>query len=145
MRGKKICVDTNILLRILVKDDADQMEKALAVIKNVHRLGYKLHVLPVAILEVVWVLEKVYRLSSSRIREIVEGIIFTPGLKVEKAQVFLEALRDYEEKNIKFADALMAYWALSENLSGIVTFDRKHFQRIKKLEMVDPEIFSSNR
>ncbi len=145
MRGKKICVDTNILLRILVKDDADQMEKALAVIKNAHRLGYKLHVLPVAILEVVWVLEKVYRLSSSRIREIVEGIIFTPGLKVEKAQVFLEALRDYEEKNIKFADALMAYWALSENLSGIVTFDRKHFQRIKKLEMVDPEIFSSNR
>ncbi|MBA2849851.1 type II toxin-antitoxin system VapC family toxin [Thermosulfuriphilus ammonigenes] len=133
------------MLRILVKDDADQLEKALAVFKNAHRLGYKLHVLPIALLEVVWVLEKVYRLSRSRIREIVEGIIFTPRLKVEKAQVFLEALRDYEEKNIKFADALMAYWALSENLSGIVTFDRKHFQRIKKLEVVDPEIFSSNR
>ena len=145
MRGKKICVDTNVLLRILVKDDADQLEKALAVFKNAHRLGYKLHVLPIALLEVVWVLEKVYRLSRSRIREIVEGIIFTPGLKVEKAQVFLEALRDYEEKNVKFADALMAYWALSENLSGIVTFDRKHFQRIKKLEVIAPEIFLCDR
>jgi len=138
---KKICVDTNILLRVLVKDDTGQMEKALSVLKNARRLGYELHVLPVALLEVVWVLEKVYRLPRSRIREVVEGIIFTPDLKVEKAQVFLEALQDYEEKNVKFADALMARWALSEGLSGIVTFDRKHFQRIKNLEVIDPELF----
>lgn len=144
MSGKKICVDTNILLRILVKDDSGQMQKALAVIKNAPKMGYELYVLPIALLEVVWVLEKVYRLPKSRIREVVEGIIYTPGLKVEKARIFLEALRDYEEKNVKFADALMARWALSKSISRIVTFDCKHFQRIEDFEVVSPEYFNRN-
>jgi predicted nucleic-acid-binding protein len=139
---KKICVDTNILLRVLVKDDTGQMETALSVLKNARRLGYELHLLPVALLEVVWVLEKVYRLSRSRIREVVEGIIFTPDLKVAKAQVFLEAIGDYEEKKVKFADALMARWALSEGLSGVVTFDLKHFKRIEGLAVLSPEDFA---
>lgn len=41
-----------------------------------------LHVIPVTILEIVWVLEKVYKYPKKAIRELAEAIINTPQLKV---------------------------------------------------------------
>ena len=63
-------------------------------------------------LEIVWVLEKVYKFGRKEIRELAEAIINTPKLKVEMGDVFLKALKVYEEKNVKFADAVMGYWGI---------------------------------
>jgi predicted nucleic-acid-binding protein len=92
----------------------------------------------VAILEVVWVLEKVYRYPRPRVREIVEAILNTPELKIEKEAVFRKSLAAYENQNIKFADALMAYWGLDLGLTTIYTFDEKDFRKITGLEVKKP-------
>jgi hypothetical protein len=58
--------------------------------------GMTLFVLPVTILEVVWVAEKVYRLSRKSIRELVEAILNVPELKCPLKHVFRKALITYE-------------------------------------------------
>jgi predicted nucleic-acid-binding protein len=68
------------------------------------------------ILEIVWVMEKGYRLSRKGIREPVESILKTPGLECLPEPLFRQALIPYKTQNIKFADAVVAYRSIKEGL-----------------------------
>lgn len=134
----KAFIDTNILLRLLVRDDETQHIACVNLLREARQRGIVLYLLPVAVLEIVWVLEKVYRYPRPRIREIVEAVLNTPELKIEKEDVFRRALALYEARSIKFADALMAYWGLDAGLTTIYTFDEKDFKKIDGLEVRKP-------
>ena len=83
-------------------------------------------------------LEKIYKFERKIIREIVEAILNTPQLRIEMEGVFRNAIKSYEEKNIKFADAPMGYWGLAKDLSVILTYDEKDYKRIEGLEVRKP-------
>jgi predicted nucleic-acid-binding protein len=134
----KAFVDTSVILRLLVRDDDIQMKAAENLIRDASGRGITLYILPVTILEIVWVLERVYKFEKKAIRELVEAIINTPQLKVEMADILLSSLRIYEESNIKFADALMGCWGLGRGLRTVFTFDDKHFKRIEGLQVEKP-------
>src|SRR5450759_1970844 len=126
-------VDTSVLLRFLVKDDDLKARAVEKLLLTASGKGIALHILPVTMLEIVWVLEKVYKFGKKEVRELAEAIINTPHLKVEMGDVFLTALKAYEEKNVKFADAVMAYWGLEKKISIAYTYDEKDFRRIEGL------------
>lgn len=134
----KAFVDTSVILRLLVRDDEIQMKAAENLIRESGSRGVTLYLLPVTILEIVWVLEKVYKYDKKAVRELVEAIINTPQLKVEMKDVFRNALRIYEEKNIKFADAVMGFWGLEKGLKTVFTYDEKDFKRIEGLQVKKP-------
>ena len=134
----KAFVDTSVILRILLQDDELKRKAAEKLLRDSKKGGETLFLLPVAVMEVVWVLEKVYKFSKSKVREIVEAILNTPDLKVEMEEVFLRAIRDYAENNIKFADALMAHWGIAQGLNTVYTFDAKHFKRVDGLTVKVP-------
>ena len=131
----KAFVDTSVILRLLVKDDEAKIRASENLIRNAKERGVILYLLPVAVLEIVWVLEKLYKFNKKTIREIVEAILNTPELKCELAGVLLNAVRDYEEKNIKFADAVMGHWGLERGFSTVYTYDEKDFKRIAGLKV----------
>src|SRR6185369_2412701 len=131
-------IDTSAILRMLVQDD-DLKAKAIEnLIRTAPEKGLVLHVIPVTILEIVWVLEKVYKYPKKAIRELAEAIINTPQLKVELAGVFLNALKVYEEKNVKFGDAVMAFWALDSGIGTVYSYDEKDFKRVAGLTVLKP-------
>lgn len=134
----KAFIDTNILIRILVKDDDIKRKVCEKLLEKAKRKEVILYILPVAIIEIVWVLEKYYKLDKNVIRELVEAILNTPELKCEMEGVFKEAIKSYEEKNIKFADAVMGYWGIERGFSIVYTFDEKDFKRIEGLEVKRP-------
>jgi predicted nucleic-acid-binding protein len=135
----KAFIDTSVILRILVKDDDLKIKKAAEkLIRDAHERGSSLTLLPVAVMEVVWVLEKVYKYDRKTVRDVVDAILNTPGLRVEMSEVFRKALRTYEEKNVKFADALMGYWGLERGMTTVYTYDEKDFKRIENLEVKKP-------
>lgn len=134
----KAFIDTNILIRILVKDDDIKRKACEKLLEKAKRKEVILYILPVAIIEIVWVLEKYYKLDKNVIRELVEAILNTPELKCEMEGVFKEAIKSYEEKNIKFADAVMGYWGIERGFSIVYTFDEKDFKRIEGLEVKKP-------
>jgi predicted nucleic-acid-binding protein len=134
----KAFVDTSVILRLLVKDDDIKMKAAEKLLRSAGAQGITLHLLPVTVLEVVWVLEKVYRLRRKEIRELTEAILNTPQLKVEMEDAFRKALRVYEERNVKFADAVMGCWGLEKGLATVFTYDEKDFKRIEGLDVRKP-------
>ena len=134
----KAFIDTSALLRLLIKDDEEKRKVCEALIRKAPRQGITLYMLPVAVLEIVWVLEKVYRYGKKEIREIVEAILNTPELKCELETVFRKALIAYESKNVKFADAVMGYWGLEKGITTVFTYDESHFKRIEGLEVRQP-------
>jgi len=131
-------IDTSAILRLLVQDDELKAKAVENLIRTAPEQGLVLDVMPVTILEIVWVLEKVYKYSKKDVRELAEAIINTPQLKVESTGVFLNALQVYEEKNVKFADAVMAFWAMDEGVTTAYTYDEKDFKRIDGLTVLKP-------
>lgn len=131
-------IDTSIIMRILIEDDEGKKKDCENLIKKAKEEEVTLYVLPVAILETVWVLEKFYKYNRKKIREILGAILNTPDLHIEMKGVFRNALRVYEEKNVKFADAVMGYWGLERGLSTVFTYDEKDFKRIEGLEVRRP-------
>ena len=135
---RKAFVDTNVLLRLLVGDDAAQHRACVALLQRARKESFALRVLPVALLEVVWVLERVYQYPRAEVRGIVEAILNTPEFEVESEVVFRKALPAYESTGVKFADALMAHWGIELGLTTVYTFDEKDFRRIPGLEVRKP-------
>ena len=134
----KAFVDTSVILRILVREDEGKVAAVERLLLSARRSGKRLHVLPVAILEVVWVLEKVYKLDRHSIRELADAILNTGELIVENGEVFRKALAVYEEKNVKFADAVMGVWGIARGLKTVYTYDEKDFRRVGELEVLKP-------
>ena len=134
----KAFVDTNIFLRLLVKDDETKVKACVNLIKDSKQNDFTLYVLPVTVLEIVWVLEKVYKYEKKAVRELTEAILNTPELKCEMEGVFRQALIAYETSNVKFADAVMGYWGLERGVSTVFTYDENDFKRIKGLEVLKP-------
>jgi predicted nucleic-acid-binding protein len=122
----------------LIKDDELKAKAAVNLLKSAGGRDLTLYLLPVAVLETVWVLEKVYSFSRKAVQEVVEAILNTPELKIEKEAVFRKALQTYVEKNIKFADAVMGYWGLDNGYTIVFTYDEKDFKRIEGLDTRKP-------
>lgn len=134
----KSFIDTSVILRLLVKDDDVKAKACERLIRDSKRKGATLYLLPIAVLEIVWVLEKVYKFEKKKIRDIVEAVFNTPELHFEMEDAFRAALKVYEGKNIKFADAVMGHWGLERGISVVYTYDEKDFKRIEGLEVRKP-------
>ena len=55
-----------------------------------------------------------------------------------EGQTGLKALKVYEEKNVKFADAVMGYWGLEKGITIAYTYDEKGLRRIEGLSARKP-------
>ncbi|MCU7929150.1 MAG: type II toxin-antitoxin system VapC family toxin [Candidatus Thiodiazotropha sp. (ex Dulcina madagascariensis)] len=128
-----IAIDTNVLLRYLLADDASQHSKAKALIKG-HR---PVLITDVVLAEAVWTLTgKRYQLDKEAICEMVRGLVGDGAFQFESSQVVWSALMNYEEsksvrgKKLDFVDALIAHKAHSvaiedgHELEGFYSFDK---------------------
>ncbi|MCX8110800.1 MAG: hypothetical protein N3D15_06085 [Syntrophorhabdaceae bacterium] len=75
---------------------------------------------------------------GKRLREILEAVLNNPQLRCYLEDVFRKALFVYERQNIKFADAVMGYWAMEESISTVYTYGEKDFKIIEGLKVLEP-------
>jgi predicted nucleic-acid-binding protein len=83
------------------------------------------------------VLESFYDYPKEKIAETMTQFLSCEGLEVESLDLILEALNLYYEKNLDFADALLAVSALRKKIPTIYSFDQ-HFNRINGMERMEP-------
>ena len=138
MSVQKAIVDTSVIIRILTADDKVKKHAAENLLKNAKNLGVKLYLPPVTVMETVWVLEKVYKLGRKQVAQIVEALLNTPELKCDMENVFRASLTAYSEKNVKFADAVIALWGLDAGICVVYTYVKKDFKRIEGIEVRTP-------
>ncbi len=125
-----IAIDTNILLRYFVQDEAVQARLAEKL------LGEELTetdpglVTVVALVEMIWVLERVYGVAESAVIGIVRALLELPTVVVEHAEAVAEALSlDHGD----LADRLIHRTGAAQSCERTLTFDR----RFARLEGVD--------
>lgn len=114
-------VDTNLLLRLLTRDDARQVAAAEAFVAG----GAWVPQLVLA--EAIWALSSVYELGPNRIATAVEMLLNHRDLTVQDADVVLAALEQYRRKpTLGFSDCLVLEVSRKAGHLPLGTFDRAH-------------------
>ncbi|MHB8302769.1 MAG: type II toxin-antitoxin system VapC family toxin [Acidobacteriaceae bacterium] len=115
----KITVDTNVLVRAVVRDDERQARTAAKLLKEAELIAVSLPCL----CEFVWVLRRVYKFAQQDISAALEALLNASNVAVNRpaADAGLAVLNEGGD----FADGLIAYegnWLGGETF---VSFDKK--------------------
>jgi len=114
-----LLLDTNAILRYMLSDNIDMATKVNEIITN-NRVMVRYEV----ITEVVYVLEGVYSLSRSKIKDSISIFLSVPNVETESKSVLLLALETYADKNIDFVDCLLYGFKALQGYD-VFTFDKK--------------------
>jgi len=125
-------VDTNILARFYLQDDAAQGRMAASVLA-----AGDVFVPKTVILELEWVLRYVAEQPESKVIECLAHLITLPGITVEDRDE-VEAALSHCRKGIDFADAL--HLAASKACSELLTFDDRGFARRARTLRLKPPV-----
>ena len=119
-----IGLDTNVLVRYIMQDDAKQSAKATKLIESLDSdaPGY---ITMVSVVELYWVLTSCYELKGQQVAQALEAILRTKQFLVERADQVMRALRVFGEGNADFADCLIERSASGAGCERTVTFDVK--------------------
>jgi predicted nucleic-acid-binding protein len=116
-------LDTNVLVRYIMQDDAKQSPLATRLIESLsaESPGF---VPVVSVVELGWVLSSAYDLDRNQLIEAFEGLLRTKELVVERAEIVWKALRVVQSTNADFADCLISCSAVVAGCPKTMTFDR---------------------
>jgi predicted nucleic-acid-binding protein len=132
-----IGIDTNVLLRFYVEDEADpesaRQRKAAA---RLFSEGSMLFVPKSVLLECEWVMRAVYGYAAEQVLQVFEHLVDLPQVRVEDPELIDHVLNGYRH-GLDFADSLhLSSCALCESFA---TFDDRQFaRRAAKIGMAPP-------
>lgn len=116
-----IAVDTNVVVRLIVADNPDQVRRARKVFE-----GGDVLVTNTVLMETAWVLASGYGLDRATISMTLRRVLGLQGVRVEKPTAVARAL-EWHDAGIELDDAL--HVAGAEDASAFVTFDEKLVRR----------------
>lgn len=120
-----ISADTNIIVRLLTKDDMRQYQKAYALLKS-----EAVFITDTVILETEWVLRYGYDFSAESICDALLGLFGLDNVHLSDPQTVAEAITWHRE-GVDFADAL--HLAKSRSCETLYTFDKAFVARARGL------------
>ena len=113
-------VDTNVLLRYIVRDEPTQAARAARELER----GERFLVGSIVLCEVVWVLETGYGFSRRDVAVTLERILATAQFEIEAKDLALGALDDFRRSTADFSDCLLGRRNRAAGAAETVTFDR---------------------
>lgn len=118
-------LDTNVLVRFLVRDDEVQFEKARKLIKREVAAGRCVFVSHLVLLETEWVLRSRYGFPKNLIIEAISGLLDATDVQFEDEPAIEEALFVWKDTTADFADCLIGSRNRRLGCRATVTFDAK--------------------
>jgi predicted nucleic-acid-binding protein len=114
----RVAVDTNVLIRAVMRDDARQARVAVKVLKNAELIAVALPCL----CEFVWVLRSVYKLPDSDAAQAIRALMAAVNVQVNRPAV--EAGLALLEAGGDFADGVIAFEGNWLGAQTFVSFDK---------------------
>ena len=112
-------IDTNVLVRLIARDDPRQVEAAEAYVAKGAWVSH------LVLAETAWVLESVYELGPRRLAEAIGMLLDHRDLVVERADVAASALDQFRRKPaVGYTDCLVLECARSAGHLPLGTFDK---------------------
>ena len=118
-------LDTNVLVRFLVRDDEVQFEKARKLIQREVTAGRHVFISQLVLLETEWVLRSRYSLPKNLIIEAISGLLGATDVRFEDEPAIEEALFIWKDTTADFADCLIGAQNRRLGCRATVTFDMK--------------------
>ncbi|MDD5385072.1 MAG: type II toxin-antitoxin system VapC family toxin [Gallionella sp.] len=118
-------IDTNVLVRFLVRDDEIQFEKARKLIRREVAAGHRVFVNQLVLMETEWVLRSRYVVPKNQITEAISGLLNSTDIQFEDEPSIEEALFIWKESDADFADCLIGAKNRRMGCRATATFDRK--------------------
>ena len=117
-----IGLDTNVLVRYIMQDDAKQSPKATRLVEGltVDQPGF---VAIVSVVELGWVLSVSYELTRDQLGQAFEALLRTKEIRVERSDTVLKALRVFKATSADFVDCLIERSAAAAGCDRTMTFD----------------------
>lgn len=123
-------VDANVILRFFLADEKRQYAKACAFMETLEFGRDEALLTEIVFAEVVWVLNKVYKVSRPDIAEQFAKVVGFLGIKtILDKGIFIESLELYGKQKMDIQDIMLAVIAKTAGAS-LVTFDRKDFRKL---------------
>ncbi len=119
-----IGLDTNVLVRYLVEDDAAQTSKAAQLIETRCTADTPGFVNRVVLCELVWVLESAYDYPRATVAAALESLLRTAELEVDAADAAWPALAVYRSSGVDFSDAFIGRLNRNAGCDATATFDK---------------------
>jgi predicted nucleic-acid-binding protein len=112
-------VDTNVLVRLLVRDDLDQVKIAESFIAPGAWVSH------LVLAEALWVLEAVYDRTAEHIAAAVDRLLNHKELTIQDAEVVANASEQFKKRpSLGFTDCLVLEIARKAGHIPLGTFDR---------------------
>ncbi len=118
-------LDTNVIVRFLVRDDEKQARAVYALFKRAEADREALFVPLVVVLEVIWVLDRRYSMPRTEILNAIANLRQMPILEFERADVLEQLLSSGKRCKTGLADLLIAHSAQAAGCDAAITFDKK--------------------
>ena len=118
-------VDTNILVRFLVRDDEQQAMKVYKIFKTAEAEKNELFVPLLVVLELIWVLASAYEVSRTEILDSIRDLLGMPILKFEHPSALQQFVFAAQGNTYDLSDLLIAHSAKVNGCETTLTFDKK--------------------
>lgn len=119
-----IALDTNVLVRFVVADDAEQAARAKALVVKATSGDQKLFVSDVVLCEFVWVLESVYRFPRGVVVRTLERLLAVRALAFRDSAALARSVEAFSRGKGDFADYVILAHAREAGCDAVATFDR---------------------
>lgn len=125
---RRIIIDTNGFLRVLLDDIPEQANQVESVLKRASKGELEVFLPQIIVFEIIFALDKYYRLDKKELIDKVESLVSIGYIEVESKEVFIQSLDLYKRSSISFVDCFLLSKARDKN-AEFFTFDEK----LKKL------------
>jgi predicted nucleic-acid-binding protein len=117
-----IGLDTNVLVRYIMQDDAKQSPKASALIESLDA-DHPGFISLVSVVELYWVLTSCYDLTGPQVKSALEALLRAKQIVIDRSDQVLRALRVFDAGKADFADCLIERTASGAGCTETRTFD----------------------
>ena len=117
-------LDTNVLVRLLVGDDAGQTQRVASLLQSAERAGESFFVPSLVLLELIWVLDSAYGCTRAEVLEALERLTMMPVLRIDNLDAVHRAIALGRKGKQGIADLLIGCCAVAGGCTSVLTFDR---------------------
>jgi predicted nucleic-acid-binding protein len=118
-------IDTNVLIRFLVRDDKAQFERARKLIKRETGRGEPVFISQLVLLETEWVLRSRYGASKTEISTAISALLESREVQFEDESSVEQALFVWKDSTADFADCLINAHHRALGCRATATFDAR--------------------
>jgi len=130
-----IGIDTNVVIRILARDNPNQHEAAVALVRSASSAS-PLVVNPIVVAESMWVLERSYGLKATEARSLMLQLLGSRELLIPDQLRFENWQSWFASSHRNFSDVVIAAMNLENGCEFTYTFDQRAAKSVPGMELL---------